>query len=64
MLEFSVRKYIEKKDITREEALGKVAAHSCLTLILKDLKISVEHGREVPTNTKHNQTLYTILTVV
>jgi hypothetical protein len=37
MVEFSVR-----KDIIREVAIGKVAAHLCLTLIVKELEISVE----------------------
>jgi hypothetical protein len=30
-------------------AVRKVAAHSCLTLIIKELKISVEHNRVVTT---------------
>jgi hypothetical protein len=30
-------------------AVGKVATHLCLTLIVKELKISVEHGRMVTT---------------
>jgi len=30
-------------------AVGKVAAHLCLTLIIKELKISVEHERVVTT---------------
>ena len=33
----------------REVAVGKVATHSCLTLIVKELKISVEQGRVVTT---------------
>ena len=37
------------KDIIREVAVRKVAAHSCLTLIVKELKISVELGRVVTT---------------
>ena len=32
---------------TREVAVGKVAAHLCLTRNVKELKISVEHGRAV-----------------
>jgi hypothetical protein len=44
MFEFSVSKDIEEKDIIREVAIGKVVAHLCLTLIVKELKISVEHG--------------------
>ena len=30
-------------------AVGKVAAHLCLTLIVKELRISVEHDRVVTT---------------
>jgi hypothetical protein len=33
----------------REDEVGKVAAHLCLTLIVKELKFSVEHGRVVTT---------------
>ena len=33
-------------------AIGKVAAHSCLTLITKELKISVKHDRVVTTLNK------------
>ena len=29
--------------------MGKVGAHLCLTLIIKELKFSVEHGRVVTT---------------
>ena len=39
----------KKKDIKREVAVGKVAAHLCLTLNVKKLKISVENGRVVTT---------------
>ena len=39
----------------REVAVGKVAAHLCLTLIIKELRISVDHIRVV--TTKYNQTL-------
>jgi hypothetical protein len=49
MFEFSVSKDVKKKDIIREVAVGEVAAHLCLTLIVKELKISVEHGRAVTT---------------
>ena len=49
MFEFSVGKDMIKKDIIREMAVGKVAAHLCLTLIINKLKISVEHGRVVTT---------------
>jgi hypothetical protein len=44
MFEFSV-----SKDIIREVVVGKVAAHLCLTLIVKELDISVEYGRVVTT---------------
>ena len=40
---------MKKKDIIREVAVGKVATHLCVTLIVKELKISVEHGRVVTT---------------
>jgi hypothetical protein len=33
--------------------VGKVAAHSCLTLIIKELKISVEQDRVVTTVIYH-----------
>ena len=49
MFEFSVSKDMNKHDITREVAVGKVAAHLCLTLIVKGLKISVAQGRVVTT---------------
>jgi hypothetical protein len=49
MFEFSVNKDMKKKDIIKEVAVGKVAAHLCLTLIIKKLKISVEQGRVVTT---------------
>ena len=42
MFEFSVSKDMENFDIIREVAIGKVATHSCLTLIIIKLKISVE----------------------
>ena len=48
MFEFSVSKDMEKKDIIREVAIGKVPTHLCLTLIIK-LKTSVEHSRVVTT---------------
>jgi hypothetical protein len=35
MFEFSVRKDMKRKDIIREVVVGKVAAHLCLTLIVK-----------------------------
>jgi hypothetical protein len=48
MYEFSIIR-IWKKDIIREVAIGKVVAHLCLTLNVKELKISVEQGRVVTT---------------
>ena len=55
MFEFIVSKDMKRKDIITKVAVGKVAAHLCLTLIVKELKISVEHGRVVTTLniTKH-----------
>jgi hypothetical protein len=44
MFEFSV-----SKDMEKEVVEGKVVTRLCLTLILKELKISVEHGRVVIT---------------
>jgi hypothetical protein len=49
MFKFSASKDVKKKDIIREVVVGKVAAHLCLTLIVKELKINVEHGRMVTT---------------
>ena len=37
MFEFSVSKDMKRKDIIREVAVGKVAAHLYLTLIIKEL---------------------------
>ena len=37
-------------------AVGKEAVHLCLTLIVKELKISIGQGRVVASNTKYNQT--------
>ena len=34
---------------SKEMAVGKVATRLCLTLIVKELKSSVEHGRVVKT---------------
>ena len=52
MFEYSVGKNMKKKDIIREVKLvRKVAAHLCLTLIVKELKISVEQGRVITTLT-------------
>ena len=50
MHEFSVSKDMKKEynDKRRKEvAVGKVAKHLCLTLIIKELKISVEQDRVV-----------------
>jgi hypothetical protein len=67
MHEFSVSKDMKKKinnDKRRKEVtVRKVAAHLFLTLITKELKISVEHDRVV-TTLKYNQTLTTIFRVV
>jgi hypothetical protein len=51
MFEFSVSKdVIKEKVIIREvAAVGKVASHLCLTIIVKELKIGVEHGGVVIT---------------
>ena len=53
MHEFSVSKDMKEKinnDKRRKGvAVGKVPAHSCLTLIIKESTISVEHDRVVTT---------------
>jgi hypothetical protein len=53
MHEFSVSKDMKNKannDKRRKEVVvGKVAAHFCLTSIIKSLKISVEHDNVVTT---------------
>jgi hypothetical protein len=50
MFEFSVSKDMKiKKGIIREVAVGKVATYFYLTLIVKELRIIVEHGRVVTT---------------
>jgi hypothetical protein len=49
MFKFSVSKVMKEKDIIREVVVGKLAAHLCLTITIKELKISVEHGRVVTT---------------
>ena len=47
--EFGDTKDVKKIDIIRREvAVGTVAAHLCLTLIVKELKTSVELARVVP----------------
>ena len=48
IFEFNVNKDM-KKDIIREVAVGKVATHLCLIVIVKELKISVEQSRVVTT---------------
>ena len=65
MFEFSISKDMKKKyynDKRRgkgytEMTVKKVAAHLCLTLIIKELKISVEHGRMI-TNKIYSHTKY------
>jgi hypothetical protein len=49
MFEFSVSKDMRKNDIVKKLAVRNVASHSCLMLIVKELKISVEQGRVVTT---------------
>ena len=53
MHEFSVSKDMKKKinndKRRREVTVGKVPTHICLTLIIKELKISVEQDRVVIT---------------
>jgi hypothetical protein len=54
MHDFSVSKDMEIKKINndkrrKEVEIGKVAAHLCLTLIIKELKISAEHDKVVKT---------------
>ena len=49
---FSVSKDVKKNyndERRKEMALGKVVVHLCLTLIIKELKISVEQDRVVTT---------------
>jgi hypothetical protein len=50
--EFSVSKDMKKTNNDkrrREVAVGKAAAHLCLRVIIKELRISVEHDRVVTT---------------
>ena len=42
-------KKINNEKMRKEVAIGKVVAHLCLTLIIKELRISVEQGRVVTT---------------
>ena len=47
--EINASKDVQKKDITRKGTVEKVVAHTCLTLIVRELKISAEKGRVVTT---------------
>ena len=54
MHKFNVSKYNDKNKFNndkrrREVVVGKVAANLCLTLIIKELRISVEHDRVIAT---------------
>ena len=49
-------KIINNDKRRKEVGIGKLAVHLCLTLIIKEMKISVEQDRVVK-NTKLNQTL-------
>ena len=53
MHEFSVSKDMEREinnnKRRKEVAIGKVASHLCLTLVIKDLNINVEQDRVVRT---------------
>jgi len=49
MFEFSVSKNMKKCFTWRERIVGKVATHLCLILIVKKLKINIEHGKVVTT---------------
>jgi hypothetical protein len=42
-------KQINNDKRRRDMVVGKVMAHSCLTLIIKELKFSVEHDKVVTT---------------
>jgi len=49
------------RDIIREVALGKIATYICLTLVVKELKMSVDQGRVVTTlNIVYSNTTYPI----
>jgi hypothetical protein len=41
-LKFNVSKDMNIIDIIREVAVGKVATHLCLALVVKELKVKVE----------------------
>ena len=45
----SIWKKINNDKKRKEVAVGKVEVHFCLTLIIKELNISVEHERVVTT---------------
>ena len=52
MHEFSVNKYkffFDNDKRRKEVAVEKVEVHLCLTLIIKELKISVEHDKMITT---------------
>ena len=52
MQKFSVSKDMKKNNNDkrrRDMVVGKVVAHSCLSLIIKELKCSVEQSRVVTT---------------
>ena len=50
MFEFSVSKDMKTPCFTKKKmAIEKVVAHLCLTIIVKELKISVEQSRVVTT---------------
>jgi hypothetical protein len=55
MHKFNVDKDMKKKKLTmikgerRWSVVGKMAAHLCLTLIIKELEVSVEHDRVITT---------------
>ena len=59
MHKFSVskdmRKNINNDRRRRDMVVGKVVVHLCLTLIIKELKVSVEHDRVLttPNTIKH-----------
>ena len=49
MFEVSVTMDMRRKNIIRELAVGKIVAHLCQTLIIEELKNSIEHSRVVTT---------------
>ena len=44
-----MKKKVKNDKKRRDIVIGKVVAHICLTLIIKELKFSVEHDRVVTT---------------